>query len=158
MSDQLKVHDRRLFTPDGELREEFRHLEDAEAPDPTAATVVEEPVAEEPPAVAASFPPIPDDVEGYEQAGDGRGPSFMDLIGMLAEPASLYLREASMGRSGDLRAASKTDQNLQLAQVHIDLLGVLRSKSAGQLEAAERQMLDDVIFRLQSGFVQIQNA
>lgn len=82
----------------------------------------------------------------------------MDLIGMLAEPASLYLREASAGRGGDLRSASKTDQNLQLAQVHIDLLGVLRSKSVSQLEPAERQMLDDVIFRLQSGFVQIQSA
>lgn len=157
MSDQLKVNDRRLFTPDGELRDEFQHLQNAEAPDPRAA-VVEEPTEEAPQPATPEYPPIPDDVQGYEPTGGGRGPSFVDLIGMLAEPASLYLREASMGRSGDLRSASQADQNLQLAQVHIDLLSVLRSKSLHHLEANERQMLDDMIFRLQTGFVQVKTS
>lgn len=159
MSDQLKVHDRRLFTSDGELRDEFRHLEGAEAPNPTAVQTEEAaaPIVE-PPAPKADYPAIPDDVEGYTKPTGGREPTVMDLIGMLAEPASLYLREASMGRGGDLRAASQTDQNLQLAQVHIDLLSVLRSKTLSHLDANERSMLDDVIQRLQTGFVQISDA
>ena len=159
MSDQLKVHDRRLFTPDGELREEYRHLQDAKAPNPTAERREEE-AAPEAAATAEkpSYPPIPEDVKGYSKAADGRDPTVLDLIGMLAEPASHYLREASMGRSGDLRAASQTEQNLQLAQVHIDLLSVLRSKTVSHLDANERHMLDDVITRLQTGFVQISNA
>ena len=156
MSDQLKVHDRRLFTPDGELRDEFSHLKDAKAPDPTVSRTPEEPSSAAP--EEPEYPPIPDDVKGYEKVAGGRGPAFMDLLSMLAEPASLYLREASMGKSGDLRAASQADQNLQLAQVHIDLLGVLREKTLHHLAPDERQMLDDLIFRLQSGFVQIKNA
>ncbi len=159
MSDQLKVHDRRLFTSDGELRDEFRHLESAEAPNPTAVRAEEDTsTIEETPAQQASYPAIPDDVKGYKKPAGGREPSVLDLIGLLAEPASLYLREASMGRSGDLRAASQADQNLQLAQVHIDLLSVLRNKTLGHLDANERSMLDDVILRLQTGFVQISDA
>lgn len=156
MSEQLKVHDRRLFTSDGELRDEFSHLKDAEAPDPTVSRPPEEPSQAAP--AEPDYPPVPEDVQGYEKTAGGRGPAFMDLLSMLAEPASLYLREASMGRSGDLRAASQADQNLQLAQVHIDLLSVLREKTLHHLEPNERQMLDDMIFRLQSGFVQIKNA
>ena len=85
-------------------------------------------------------------------------PGFFDLVGMIAEPAGIYLREASMGRSGELRAATQQDQNLQLAKLHIDLLGVLREKSAPQLEARELAALDDLLVRLQTGFVQIQGS
>ena len=154
----MKVTDRRLFTTDGELRDEYRHLENASAPDVEAKP--REPEVDESPApapVAADVPEAPQ-VAGYPEPDGQQQPGFFDLVGMIAEPAGIYLREASMGRSGELRAATQQDQNLQLAKLHIDLLGVLREKSAPQLEARELAALDDLLVRLQTGFVQIQGS
>lgn len=150
----MKVTDRRLFTNDGELRDEYRHLKDAKVPEVTARPV--EPAATTPPQAPAKteVPPLPV-VKGYPEP-DPQGPSFFDLVGMIAEPASIYLREASMGRSGELRAAAQQDQNLQLARLHIDLLAILREKTAPELPSQELVMLDDLIGRLRAGFVQVQ--
>lgn len=152
----MKVTDRRLFTTDGELKDEFRHLENAEVPDVAARPVTEEESSAAPVKPAVEVPDAPD-VPGYPAADSAtQQPTFFDLVSMIAEPASIYLREASMGRSGELRAASQQEQNLQLARLHIDLLAVLRDKAAPQLDDRELATLDDLLVRLKSGFVQIQ--
>lgn len=150
----MKVTDRRLFTTEGELREEYRHLEDAKAPEVTARPTESpaEVAAAAPP--KAEVPPLPE-VKGYPEP-NAQGPTFFDLVGMIAEPAPIYLREASMGRSGELRAAAQQDQNLQLARLHIDLLAILREKTAPELSAQELAMIDDLIGRLRAGYVQVQ--
>ena len=152
----LKVTDRRMFTADGSLRDDYRYLE--ESPPPVAVAEEPEEVVAEPEAPAA---PEKKDVPELRQAAgyaseDGRKPQVMDLISMLAEPASLYLREAHAAQSGDLRAVSQAGQNLELARLHIDLLVVLREKTASNLESQELAMLDDIIYRLQMAFVQAQ--
>ncbi len=160
MSDRrVKVTDRRMFNLDGELRDEFRHLEDDTAP---AADTGEK--ADSPPAVAAPPPqgeiaaspatPGAPAVEGYPDRSGAGGPGFLDLIGLLAEPASIYLREAADGSPGTMAGDSERDQHLELARLHIDLLEVLQHKTAGNLESQERAMLDDVIYRLRLGYVQ----
>ncbi len=159
MSDRrVKVTDRRMFHLDGELREEFRHLEDESA---AAAAAPPEPAPPEPappePAPAPS-PPTPSTprVEGYPDRPAANAPGFLDLIGLLAEPASIYLREASAGRPGTMAGDAERDQNLEIARLHIDLLEVLQQKAAGNLDSQEQAMLDDVIYRLRLGYVQIQ--
>ncbi len=79
----------------------------------------------------------------------------MDLIGLLAEPASLYLREAGAAGAGTLASDSKNQQSLELARLHIDLLAVLQQKTAGNLGGQEKAMLDDVVYRLQMGYVEM---
>lgn len=166
----VKVHDRRMFTRSGELREEFAHLEDAGAGSETgAAATSSPPPSPEPPspepAPREPAPPIaatsqaaaepPPAAEGYPDRGTTGGPGFLDLIGLLAEPASLYLREAGAAGAGTLAANARADQSLELARLHIDLLSVLQEKTAGNLGAQEKAMLGDVVYRLQMGYVEM---
>ena len=146
----LKVTDRRMFTPDGELREEYRDLQEAPAVAP--ATVEPPPQAAPAPASASEPQPAPPPAaapprEAPAPEAEAGKPGFQDLIGLLAEPAMIYLREA---HGADPQTAS---QSLELARLHIDLLGTLKSKTSGNLSPAEAAMLDDVIFQLRSGYV-----
>ena len=159
MSDKrLKVTDRRMFTPDGQLREEYRDLEEKPAPSAAQPSAREarpvrprpatpQPAASGPIAAPADPPgaarppgePAPPEAEG--------APGFMDLVGLLAEPAMIYLRQA---RGADPQTAA---ESLELARLHIDLLAVLKAKTAGNLTSAEQAMLDDVIHQLRSGYI-----
>ena len=148
MSDKsLKVTDRRMFTPDGELREEFRDLEGTPAStesqtESRAAAAPAGPPVDRPPAGRISDPTPESAPPDSPDA-----PSFFDLVGLLAEPATIYHREA---HGADPQTAA---QSLELARMHIDLLTVLRTKTAGNLSPEEQAMLDDVVFQLRSGFV-----
>ncbi len=153
MSDKsVKVTDRRMFTLDGELRAEYRDLELKSAsgsaePGPSASRPAAPPPAAAPARPPADQPPA-DQPLGSEPPGGAPGaPGFFDLVGLLAEPATIYLREA---HSTDPQTAA---QSLELARLHIDLLSVLRAKTEGNLSPSEKAMLEDVIYQLRSGFV-----
>ncbi len=150
MSDKsLKVTDRRMFTPDGKLRSEYRDMEgtpasgaESQTESRRAAAPAAPPAAQPPPAGRIADPtpePVPPDSPD--------APGFFDLVGLLAEPATIYLREA---QGADPQTAA---QSLELARVHIDLLAVLRTKTEGNLSSEEHAMLDDVIYQLRSGYV-----
>lgn len=157
----LKVTDKRMFTADGELREEYRHLED----EPDAA-VPETPVSETAPEAAAmpreeSRPPLdPLPEPSADEASDaaprleipgtpeGLGaPTFLDLVSLLAEPIALYLGDVEL-------PDGKSAENLEMARLHIDLLDVLRRKTAGNLEAGEARLLEDLLYRCRLRYVQ----
>lgn len=170
MSKDLKVTDKRIFTPEGELKDEFRHLKDQASP------VVTEPHPEraqatEPPADRPRSSPREPSFERTDPRQGGRhatppepeelgpplelpgappgfgAPSFFDLVAVLAEPVSLYL--------GDVRLPDgQTAENLEMARLHIDLLDVLRQKTAGNLSAQEAAVLEDVLYRLRVRYVQ----
>jgi len=196
---RVKVSDRRIFTREGELKEEFRHLgesqpekaEERGAPEKESPTrdaqtrdapMRDAPMRDAPSRRAPSGDapgrrspaermPVgqpstggqladrgpeadaPPRVEGFPERRGG-GPGFLDLIGLLAEPASLYLREAQVGEVGTVAAQSQAEQNLELARLHIELLEVLRDKTAGNLDPREKATIDDVIRRLQAAYVQ----
>ena len=144
----MKVTDKRMFTADGELREEFRSLVDVA---PTAAPAPSDPV---PPPAA---PPVPapagyeDETARLELPGTPPGlgrPSFLDLVSLLAEPIALYL--------GDLTLPDGSSaENLEMARLHIDLLDVLRQKTAGNLSAQELAVLEDLLYRSRVRYVQL---
>ena len=107
-----------------------------------------------PPAQPPTGTPAADEPSGDRHPGDRYpgdrhpgSPSFFDLVGLLAEPASIYLREA---RSAAPQAAA---QSLELARLHIDLLAILQDKTQGNLTPEENAMLRDVAYQLRSGFV-----
>lgn len=151
-SREMKVTDRRMFTPDGELREEYR---DVVGRSEAAATEVEpspEPPRTPPPAQPPHAAPEPAAGERgapVELPGTppGLGPAFYDLVAVLAEPVPLYLGDAPLpdGRSAE---------NIEAARFHIDLLDVLRQKTAGNLTAQESAVLEDVLYRLRMRYVQ----
>jgi PBP1b-binding outer membrane lipoprotein LpoB len=50
-------------------------------------------------------------------------------------------------------ATNKTARNLPAAKQTIDILNMLRNKTAGNLEEAEKQMLEDILYELQMRYV-----
>ena len=179
MSDrELRVTDRRLFTPDGELRDEYKDLEKAPAGPPAGepgtaaapgadAAPAPPPVSAPPDARPESPPPAdrrptePAPAAGRAESsaappldiplspGAYGPPSFYDLLGLLAEPVALYLGDARLPDGGSA-------EDLDMARLYIDLLDVLRSKTAGNLSAQETAALDDVLYRLRMRYVQKQ--
>ena len=142
----IKVTDKRMFTADGRLREEYQGMEDAvtePAAAPEAAPPPPSPPTPVPPAAEERAPrlEIPDLGPGFA------APSFLDLVAMLAEPVSIYL--------GDLPLPDgQSAENLEMARLHIDLLGLLRQKTAGNLTAQELAFLEDLLYRLRLRYVQ----
>ena len=161
--EELKVTDKRMFTPDGELRDEFQHLEDAiaEALPASEAVADEEPVLDQeaptaptqPEAAPAQSEPSP---AGAPESGRAEIPlgsdgqdelTFLDLVGLVAQPVALYLGDAKL--PGD-----ESIENLEMARLHIDLLEVLKSKTAGNLTAQEHTFLEDLLYQLRLRYVQ----
>lgn len=180
MSKDLKVTDKRIFTPEGDLKDEFRHLKDqpppSVAPEPSerpaaAATAPVPPPAAEPApprqpkqqqappkqsssdprsagrSNAAAEPEMPPRIELPGTPPGYGAPTFYDLVAVLAEPVSLYL--------GDIPLPDgQSAENLEMARLHIDLLDVLRQKTAGNVGAQESAVLEDVLYRLRLRYVQ----
>jgi hypothetical protein len=147
---EIKVTDRRMFTPDGRLREGFeQEIEESEAAAPAAEPA---PAASaEPPAAPPPAAPAPGrNGPALEIPGTPPGlgaPGFYDLVAVLAEPASLYL--------GDLPLPDGSSaENLEMARLHIDLLDLLRQRTAGNLTAQELALLEDILYRLRLRYVQ----
>jgi hypothetical protein len=172
---QIKVTDKRMFTPDGELREEYRFLTEkstaapaapeaapvaAPAPSPSAPAGSEsrpETRSETrsdprtaPPAAPAQDPFAEDFTDAGSPLGmpdAGYGPTFYDLVSMMAEPIPLYLGDVGLPNG-------QMVENLEMAGLHIDLLDVLRQKTAGNLTAQESAFLEDLLYRLRVRYVQ----
>jgi hypothetical protein len=152
---EIKVTDKRMFTPEGELKEEYRFLgekststaqaEPAPAPQPQAAE--REPVPYQVPPRAAEPEPEPAELDYPDSASELGEPSFYDLVAMMAEPVPIYLGDA---RLPDGQVAT----NLEMARLHIDLLEILRQKTSGNLTPQERAFLEDLLYRLRVRYVQ----
>ncbi|HVG08286.1 MAG TPA: DUF1844 domain-containing protein [Thermoanaerobaculia bacterium] len=166
----MKVTDKRMFTPEGELREEYRFLNEkstATEPAPEASRPEvsrSEPLRPEPeparPQASRSEPSRPQPsrhAAGYPEPAESSGlglpgtpqggPGFLDLAAMLAEPAAIYLGDAPL-------PDGQWAEDLEMARLHIDLLDVLRQKTDGNLTAQEAAILEDLIYRLRVRYVQ----
>jgi hypothetical protein len=149
---EIKVTDKRMFTPDGELREEYRFLREkatsAVAAGPPGREVESRPgPPPEPPRPAAAERQATPRVDLPETPAELGGPGFFDLVAVLAEPVAVYLGDAPLPDGHDA-----TD--LEMAHLHIDLLAVLRQKTAGNLTAQEATFLEDLLYRLRVRYVQ----
>lgn len=157
----MKVTDKRMFTPEGELREEYRFLNEKSTAAATTATATEpapEPSRPQPQPSSPPEPPrravgYPEPMEPREDVGldvpgaPQSGPGFLDLAAMLAEPAAIYLGDAPL-------PDGQWAEDLEMARLHIDLLDVLRQKTAGNLTAQEAAIIEDLIYRLRVRYVQ----
>lgn len=157
----IRVTDKRMFTAEGELREEVRlELESSdpvgsrrEAPAGASSPDRGGLLAQEPDRAGAEpsdFRPPPAGMPPLELPGTPAGlgaPTFYDLISVLAEPAALYLGDVPLPDGS--RA-----ENLDLARFHIDLLDLLRQRTAAALSVQERAVLEDVLYRLRLRYVQ----
>lgn len=161
----IRVKDRRMFTTDGELREEYRELMSRPAEKP-AESPAESPAAENAESRATPPPaknPAPTSAAESAKAAPGKaapaktppapietesGATFQDLIALLAQSASAYLQQAAR------LPLEHRAESIDLARMHIDLLVILKSKTEGNLDAMEQALLDDVVYRLRLAAVE----
>ncbi len=126
----IKVVDRRMFTAEGDLRDD-----------------VKEELAQAPPAPAP--PPAPAAPAAPEEPAVSTSPSFLRLLDMLAQTASLYLQgipdPATGRRSVDLGASREI----------IDSLVALREKTRGRLSFEETDALEGLLGELQLVFTRL---
>jgi len=124
--EQVKVTDRRLFTKDGVRREtspDERRSGHSAPPPPTAAA---EPSSE---ADAAAQTP------------------FTNFILQFAEMGFLSLGQVPMPDG------SQPQVDLQAAGNMIDILRMLQEKTRGNLNPSEKQVMDNLIYQLQVGYL-----
>ena len=151
--DHLKVTDKRIFTPEGDIREEFRKEikpADPNAARPTAAAAP--PPAEKPASKSAPRPagPPPGGERRRTLADKAQNPGtpFTNFVEPLIAQAYMSL--------GMLRNPyqPKPVIDTNAAREMIEILGVLQEKTAGNLTPDEDDFLTTHLGELKLAFVQ----
>jgi hypothetical protein len=127
----IKVVDRRLFTAEGEVRDEVK-----------AEMAAPEPPPEVPPAAEASPPAAP------VEASSPTSPAFLALLDMLAQTGLVYLE-------GVPDASGRRQPNVAGARQIVDALLALREKTAGKLSFEETDALEGILGELQLVFTRL---
>ena len=171
---ELKITDKRIFTPDGDLREEFRN---ESKPDETQAVNPSEPAPASPaPAAAAPAPaaepapaPAPKPEATHERRqpenqqprppGEERRRSIADRATNPETPFTNFIEPLiaqgymSLGLlKNPYQPQSKLDPGA--ARQMIDILVLLKEKTAGNLTADEEDFLETHLGELKLAFVQ----
>ncbi|HVB79338.1 MAG TPA: DUF1844 domain-containing protein [Candidatus Binataceae bacterium] len=164
-----KIQDRRRFSAEGELKPEFSGADApaAATPDAPAAAKPETPSRPrgpaQPQAEEASQPQQAAAARGYAAARSAADPeghpaqagaetgeiSFGAFLMSLSTEALVHLGEMADPSSG------QEQRDLAMAQQLIDILGMLRDKTRGNLEHDEQALLDAILFDLRMKYVEI---
>jgi hypothetical protein len=144
----FKVSDRRPFNPDGTLREDM--------PAEVQAGRPAEPAAHQP---ATSGPPPPAQSESadrlhhelpLESEGlEGEASLFSEFLMGIASSAFVYLGMVEHPGTG------KREVDLEAAKESIDMLGMLREKTEGNLTNDEENLFENLLAELRMQFVSL---
>jgi len=144
-----------MFTPDGRVREEFAAPAESTPvgaePEPSESVPSVAPRVEPATVSGPELPITPADaaapLESPGQPAAPGAPSFYDLVDLMMGPISIYL--------GDLELPDgQAAEDLDMARFHIDLLDLLRQRTAGNLTAEEQGVVEDLLYRLRVRYVQ----
>ena len=147
---EVKVTDRRIFTPEGDIREEFRseiHPSDPQAARPPEPKPAEQP-AQERREKNAGPPPGGERRKSMAERAENPGTPFADFVQQLIAQAYMFL--------GMLRSPSapKPMVDVPAAREMIEILTMLKEKTAGNLTPAEDDFLSTHLGELKLAFVQ----
>lgn len=133
MSEDFVVHDKRLFTKDGQVKPES----------------ADDPGPEKGPAGESARPAEPE--PGPDQSREALPPAnFAGLLVGLATSAFIHLGESPEGADDGSGAAP----DLPAAKHAIDLLAVLQTKTQGNLTQEEESLLIALLYDLRLKFVE----
>lgn len=141
----IRVVDRRMFTPDGDLRPDFQPDDAASAAGADAPAPPPRPA--EPPE-AARKPEAPRKDPAEASAAEPRG-AFALIVQILAMPAY-----AALGLVPD-PASGRRRVDRAAAREMIDLLAALERKTQGNLSFEESTFLSRVLTELRLAFVEV---
>jgi hypothetical protein len=131
---KVNVTDRRRFEADGTPREDA--AQDAGAPEDAGQSA-------------------PEDQPGFRWLGEAPPPppiDFSAFILSLGQAALINLGVAPVPDSG------KIIKDLEAARETIDILGLLREKTRGNLTDEESRLLDGLLYQLRMSFVEAKKA
>jgi hypothetical protein len=142
----FKVTDRRLFNPDGTLREDALIEEPAPAPppepQPTVSSGSAQPQGQFAAAIAPELQPEPEDAEPERTL-------FNEFLMGIASSAFIYLglveHPATGRRQVDMTAAKES----------IDMLVMLQEKTKGNLTRGEEKFFEDLLSDLKMQYVRM---
>ncbi len=150
---ELKVTDKRIFTPEGDIREEFRS--DIKPSDPNAARPPERPPekpTEKPPQdrreKSAGPPPGGERRRTMAERAESPGTPFAEFVQQLIAQAYMFL---GMLRSPN---APKPTIDVAAARDMIEILTMLKEKTEGNLTPEEEDFLTTHLGELKLAFVQ----
>jgi hypothetical protein len=171
--ESFTVTDRRLFTSDGELRQEISE-EEVSTSKPVAQVAPDvKPAAQvpEPPSLDASIPPSPTAAEQKEQADAYRKSSqeldaHVELSGRSAKEMEMSFERflASLYMSAMLQLGLMQEEggqpriDLLGARQTIDTISLLSEKTKGNLTSAETNFLHNCLYELRMAYVEVTNA
>ncbi len=140
----FKVTDRRQFTAEGEIREQQQPDSGEQAP----------PRKEEPPKASPEEKPRasqePSQKEEAERTGEpdpSQGVNFASFLLSLATTGMVHLGEIPEPSTGQKM------EDLEAARQMIDILGILKEKTEGNLSAEESHLLENVLYELRMKFM-----
>jgi hypothetical protein len=140
----FKVDDRRRFSSEGELKAE--HRADSPHSDRSASAAAEH---------AAPPPPSPDAATGFTTVNQPVADSapvgemnFATFMVSLSTQALVHLGEMPDPQSGQFAA------DLMAAEQLIDLIAMLQDKTRGNLDEAETQLVQSILFELRMKYVE----
>ncbi len=132
---RIRVVDRRMFTPEGELRADFQPEEEPESPPPPKASAPPSPPAE------------PREEKRGRPAGEPGG-DFASVVRSLATTAY-----TALGLLPD-PATGGRQRDPAIARQMIDWLGVLEQKTRGNLSFEESDFLSRILYELRLSYVE----
>jgi len=181
--ESFTVTDRRLFTSEGELRQEVSEEEESTSkPAPQAAPETKPSVsaaeasvldqsAQSPSVLDPSVPPSPTAVEQKEQADAYRKSAKeldtrVELSGHSAKEMEMTFERfmASLYMTAMLQLGLMQEQggqpriDLLGARQTVDTLGLLAEKTKGNLTPAEENFLQSCLYELRMAYVEVTNA
>ena len=141
----FKVIDRRQFTTEGDIREQ-------QQPDPGGQEAP--PQKEEPPKAsqeekpkASQEPSQTEDAKSTAEQDPSQGVNFASFLLSLATTGMVHLGEIPEPSSGQKM------EDLEAARQMIDILGILKEKTEGNLSAEESHLLENVLYELRMKFM-----
>ena len=138
----FKVTDRRMFTSEGEIREQ-------QQPDPGEQAP---PQKEEPPKASQEEKPKASQEQKEEakrtaEKDPNQGVNFASFLLSLATTGMVHLGEIPESGTGQKM------EDLEAARQMIDILGLLKEKTKGNLSAEESDLLENVLYELRLKFM-----
>lgn len=158
--EQIKVTDKRIFTPEGEIREEFRDEIHPSSPQPEPPRAAAAPAPEPPPAAAPS--PAPPSAEAPKSAEPPRGERRRAMASKAENPNTPFtnfIQQLIMQgyiSLGLLRSpyAAEVKVDVEAARDMIEILSLLQEKTAGNLTPEEDDFLSMHLGELKLAYVQ----
>ncbi|HEY2964188.1 MAG TPA: DUF1844 domain-containing protein [Pyrinomonadaceae bacterium] len=154
----FKVTDRRLFNADGSPRDLPPEDKPEPKPEPVTATAGTDAPGAEVQTEPERTPPSEPESDAEEEFTEEELAEARDPAGFVSFMMSIASNAASALGMMEHPVTHQREVDVELGKHWIDVLGMLQKKTAGNLTAKEKQMLEGLLADLRMQYVSLVNA